>query len=103
MTLLGYILPEEQATAVTSAIEQAFVERNLPFFWTTGKYQILSGEHAGLWFIPADDTILDTPLMGNPPLTPRDEPEFTTIIDSLGGLEARVEIESSSITPPEEP
>jgi hypothetical protein len=57
--------------------------------------------YSGLVFVPCDDQILETPLRGNPPLTPADFPEFAAIIDDLGGLSARVTISPSDIIPTE--
>jgi hypothetical protein len=51
-------------------------------------------------FVPCDDAILSTPLIGNPVQTPVDFPEFTTIIASMGGLDARIDIPAADITPP---
>ena len=101
--MTGYILTEEQADAVLDAIAQAFIVRDLPQFWTPGKNRIHTGDHAGMWIVPADDQICDTPLMGNPPMTPRDFPEFAQLIESLGGLEARQEIDASTLIDPNAP
>lgn len=100
MTLTGYILTEQQADAVLAAIAQAFTSRDLPPYWTPGKYEIFSGEHAGAWFVPASDADLATPLQGNPVQTPRDFPEFAQIVAALGGLEARVELDAAAIVNP---
>jgi hypothetical protein len=94
MTLIGYILEETEANAVLASIEQAFVVRKLPPYWSPFKYQLLSGDSAGKWFVPASDADLSTPLQGNPPQTPRDFSEFGQIIAMLGGIDSRVEIDS---------
>jgi hypothetical protein len=101
MTLTGYILPETAADAVLDAIASAFDVRGLPRFWSPGKYLIHHGDHAGLYFLPADDSICDAPLLGSPVQRPRDFPEFSALVESLGGLESRVEIDSSEILTPE--
>jgi hypothetical protein len=75
----------------------------MPVFWLAGSYPIHSGEHAGKYFIPAGDGILDAPLMGSPVQTPQDFPEFDTLIAMMGGLESRVEIDPSDIASSEEP
>jgi hypothetical protein len=59
---------------------------------------IYSGEYAGMHFIPADDSILSTPLRGNPIQTPQDFPEFASLIEMLGGLDARIDLPTSDIT-----
>jgi hypothetical protein len=51
-----------------------------------------------MYFIPCDDETLSTPLRGNPPLHPTDFPEFQTIIEELGGLDARVDLPPEDIT-----
>jgi hypothetical protein len=101
--MIGYVTTAETAEAVLAAIASAFDARNLPRFWSPGKYLIYSGKHAGKYFIPAGDGILDAPLMGIPVQTPQDFPEFFQIIDALGGLEARFEIDPAIITSPDSP
>jgi hypothetical protein len=101
--MTGYVTTSETADTVIDAIASAFDSRKLPLFWSPGKYLIYSGEHAGLYFIPAGDGILAAPLMGSPVQTPQDFPEFDTLIAMMGGLESRVEIDPSDIASPEEP
>ena len=101
--MIGFVTTQEQATAANAAIAEAQTSRGLPVFWSPGSYPIHSGEHAGKYFIPAGDGILDAPLMGNPIQTPVDFPEFTTIVGAMGGLESRVEIDPFDIASPEEP
>ncbi len=101
--MIGFILTQEQAQAVNDAVAQAQITRGLPVFWLPGKLQIFSGPHAGMWIVPADDQLFDTPLMGTPPQTPRDFPEFSALITSLGGMESRVEIDNADTVPPELP
>jgi hypothetical protein len=101
--MIGYVTTAETAEAVLAAIASAFDARNLPRFWSPGKYLIYSGKHAGKYFIPAGDGILDAPLMGSPVQTPQDFPEFSQIVAALGGLEARVEIDPAIITSPDSP
>ena len=72
-------------------------------FWLAGSIPIQSGEHEGMHFIPCDDSLLSTPLIGNPPQTPVDFPEFQVIVETLGGLESRTDLPASAITPPEQP
>jgi len=101
--MIGFVTTAETAAAVLDAIASAFDARNLPRFWSPGKYLIYSGKHAGKYFIPAGDGILDAPLMGSPIQTPQDFPEFSQIVAALGGLEARVEIDPAIITSPDSP
>jgi len=93
--MIGYITTQEQAEAVNAAIAKAQTDRGFPVFWLAGSIPIQSGEHAGMHVIPCDDSLLTTPLIGNPPQTPVDFPEFATIIDAIGGLEARIELDSA--------
>jgi hypothetical protein len=97
--MIGFITTPDTSAAVTQAIRDAQTSRNLPAFWLLVGMPIYSGKYAGMYFIPADDEILSTPLRGNPILTPKDFPEFNTIIDSLGGLDARIDIPATDIIP----
>lgn len=95
--MTGYILTLEAATAVNTAIADAQTVRGFPVFWLPGKMLIHSGAHAGLWFVPADDLVLSTPLMGSPVQHPHDFPEFAALIESLGGLDARADIDPTDL------
>lgn len=97
--MTGYVTTQETSSTVTQAISDAQTSRNLPVFWLLVGTPIISGEHAGMYFIPADDNILATPLRGNPIQTPRDFPEFSQLIAALGGLDARVEIDPAVFLP----
>ena len=99
--MIGFVTTQEQADAANAAIANAQTSRGMPVFWLAGSYLIYSGEHAGSYFVPCDDAILSTPLIGNPPQTPQDFPEFATIIESMGGLDARIDIPAADITSPE--
>jgi hypothetical protein len=90
--MIGFITDIENADLILEKIKTAQISRNLPAFWSCGAYIVTSGEHDGLAFIPADDVILNTPLMGDPALRPIDFPEYMEIIESLGGLNSRVSI-----------
>ena len=93
--MIGFITDQYTAIQVNEAVANAQVERGLPVFWLPGKYEVFHGEYVGMFFIPCDDETLSTPLRGNPIQTPRDFPEFQTIIEELGGLDARVNISPS--------
>ena len=97
--MIGFIVTPEQADAANAAIAEAQTSRGMPVFWLAGSYPIYSGEHAGSCFVPCDDATLSTPLIGHPPQTPQDFPEFSAIIESMGGLNARIDIDPSTITP----
>jgi hypothetical protein len=51
-------------------------------------------------FIPCDDSLLFTPLIGNSSQTPVDFPEFQVIVGTLGGLEARVDLPNKELVSP---
>jgi len=101
--MIGFVVTPEQAEAANAAIAEAQTSRGMPVFWLAGSYPIYTGEHAGSCFVPCDDATLSTPLIGHPPQTPQDFPEFAVIIDSMGGLDARIDIPASDIAPPEQP
>lgn len=90
--MIGFITTPETSAAVTQAISDAQTSRNLPVFWLIIGMPIHYGDYAGMHFIPADDSILSTPIIGNPVQTPQDFPEFASLIELLGGLEARIDI-----------
>jgi hypothetical protein len=99
--MIGFVVTPEQAQAVNAAIADAQTNRGMPVFWLSGSYPICSGEYAGCYFVPCDDETLSTPLIGHPPQTPQDFPEFATIIESIGGLDARVNLPAADIALPE--
>ena len=99
--MIGFITTPETAVGVTQAIRDAQTSRGLPVFWLLVGMPIYTGEHAGMNFIPADDTILTTPLRGNPVQTPQDFPEFSVLIELLGGLEARINLDPEAVKFPE--
>jgi hypothetical protein len=98
--MIGFVTTQAQAQAANDAVAQAQIDRGLPVFWLVGSSPIYSGGHAGKTFIPCDDALLNTPLIGNPPATPQDFPEFAQIITTLGGLDARVEIDAQDLIDP---
>ena len=98
--MIGFVTSPAQAQAANDAVAQAQTDRGLPVFWLPGSYPIFGGEHAGKTFVPCDDAIMSTPLLGSPVQSPRDFPEFSQIITALGGLDARVEIAPEDIINP---
>jgi hypothetical protein len=99
--MIGFAVTQVKAQEANDSVALAQTSRGLPVFWLPGQYPIIAGMYSGLVFVPCDDQTLDTPLRGNPPLTPADFPEFTQIIDDLGGMSARVTISPSDIIPTE--
>ena len=88
--MIGFLTTSEIIAAVEAGFVAAFDARNVPQYLTLGAFEIQSGEHAGKWFIPFDDSALTQPLYGNRVLT--DFAEFDQLISLLGGMSARVEI-----------
>tara|TARA_R110000868_G_scaffold151595_2_gene376104 strand:+ start:723 stop:1028 length:306 start_codon:yes stop_codon:yes gene_type:complete len=99
--MTGYIVNEATANAILAGIDAAMDSRNLPHYWTVGKYFIHTGEHAGNYFLPFDDVMMATDLHRG--MTPLDFPEALTMVESLGGLEARQELDPAAIIDPNAP
>ena len=99
--MIGFVVTQDQADAANAAIAEAQTSRGISVFWLAGSYPIYTGDHAGSCFVPCNDETLSTPLIGHPPQTPQDFPEFAAIIESIGGLDARIDIPAADITPPE--
>lgn len=95
--MIGFVTTQVAAQQVNDSVAQAQTDRGLSVFWLPGMYEVHHGLYDGLYFIPCDDETMHTPLLGDPPLTPVDFPEFQTIIEELGGLDARVDIPPSDI------
>lgn len=96
--MIGFITSPEVSLIILNGIEEAQTSRGLPVFWSTGSYPIFAGDNAGQVFIPADDDILTTVLHKG--LTPMDFPETQSLIDALGGLEARIDLDPKDIVDP---
>lgn len=96
--MIGFITSIQTATAINDAVSNAQTSRGLPVYWLPGHYPIYTGGHAGQAFIPLDDTMLSTVLHKG--MRPVDFPEFDQLVALLGGLSARVEIDSVCITDP---
>ena len=97
--MLGFITDQATADSIIAQIRQAQEVRNWPYYWSTGSYEIYSGIYVGNIFIPANDTILTTPLRSD--RTPQDFPEYQQLIDLMGGLEARVDIDPADLIDPD--
>jgi hypothetical protein len=95
--MIGFATTKEQADAVNTAIAKAQTDRRSPVFWLAGSIPIQSGIHAGRHFVQCGNNLLSTPLIGSPPQTPVDFPEFQIIVDTLGGLEARIDLDSKDV------
>jgi len=93
--MIGFVTTPETASEVLDAIRDAQLSRGHAHFWTTGSMRIYTGDYAGKTLIPASDEILDTPLRKGQ--TPRDFPEFNLLIETLGGLETRVDVDRQDL------
>ena len=98
--MIGFVTTAETAALVISGIREAQISRGSAYYWTTGAMPIHSGDYEGQTFIPADDALLDTPLHHD--VTPRDFPEFDQLVETLGGLDARVDLPASDIVDPDQ-
>ena len=98
--MVGFITTPATATIVLDGIREAQLSRGTAYYWTTGAMPIHGGDDEGQMFIPADDALLATPLRLG--LTPRDFPEFGILVETLGGLDARVDLPASDIIDPDQ-
>jgi hypothetical protein len=100
--MIGFVTNAALADQILAAIEKEQLDHGLPFYWTVGSYPILSGPHAGKMFLPADDALLATHLRGpkEDKITPASSPKFAALIKSLGGLEARIDLDARDIAGP---
>lgn len=96
--MIGFITDIQTAQAVLDGIRNAQESRGLPYYWTTGSYPIYTGTHAGKVFLPFDDEMMATNLRGG--LTPVDFLEFEQLVGSLGGLDARIDLDPAAIIDP---
>ncbi len=97
--MIGFITSPTVSAAITSAIRDAQTSRGFPIYWLIQGIPILSGTHTGQHFLPASDEMLNTPLRDGSCAV--DFPEFSQLIALLGGLDARVDIDPSTIVAPE--
>ena len=96
--MIGFVTTVKTAAEVLDAIRDAQLSRGHGHFWTTGSMPIYTGDYAGKTLIPASDEILDTPLRKGQ--TPRDFPEFNLLIETLGGLDTRVDVDRQDLVDP---
>tara|TARA_R110002110_G_scaffold391273_1_gene604565 strand:+ start:866 stop:1171 length:306 start_codon:yes stop_codon:yes gene_type:complete len=96
--MIGFVTTPETAPAVMSAVAAVFTERNSAAYWSPGAFLIHTGTHSGQMFIPFADETMDYPLRVD--VTPRDFEETGQIIDLLGGLDARVDVDPAAIVDP---
>jgi len=99
--MIGFITDTQTADNVIDSIRQAQTSRGQHYYWTPGAAPIFTGDSAGKMFIPASDDSLNTPLRKG--LTPKDFPEYNQLVDLLGGLNARVDINPEILIDPNAP
>ncbi len=95
--MIGYITTPEVSAQISAAVREAQISRGIAPYLAIHGFPVTSGEHVGKHFLPFEDSALTTPLHANTRLT--DYPEFTALIAMLGGLDARVSIDPSLVTP----
>lgn len=96
--MIGFVTTSQKAAGILKGIKNAQEGRGKAHYWTTGAYPIYTGEHAGKTFIPFDDTMKNTNLRNG--LKPADFPEFPQLLNALGGLNARVDLDPQAIIDP---
>ena len=100
--ILGFLTDEATAAAISAGVAAAQDGRGVARYLAATAMPVLSGPHARKVFLPFDDGALEQRLHGG--LLLADFPEFAQLAAILGGLDARVEIDSLHITSPvEEP
>jgi len=97
--MIGFIVTPTIATAVLDGIATAQTSRGLSPYWTCGSYEVFTGTHAGKRFLPFDEQMMATVLREE--ATPMDFSETTQLLALLGGLDARVELDASTIIDPD--
>lgn len=97
--MTGYIVTTDQRDAIAAALDAAQEERGRKYLHL-GAMRIYSGANKGKHFIGLADKDLTQKLGG---IALVEYPEFQDIIASLGGLDARVEIDPSILIAPNAP
>jgi hypothetical protein len=95
----GYILTRPQAEEVVAAVAGAWIAAGESVGWLPGIHPIHSGPHAGAVMLTCADSDLATIYGRYGMIT--DHELFAELIASLGGLDARVEIDAADITSPD--
>ena len=101
MTIKGYATDSDTAAAISASVGLACDARGLPRFIGITPMPIYAGTHKGKMFLPLADSSLEQVLWRG--IKMKDFPEFQQIIDTLGGLSARVTIQASSLIDPNAP
>ena len=95
----GYILTRPQAEEVVAAVAGAWIAAGESVGWLPGIHLVHSGTHAGAVILTCADSDLLT-IYGRYGLL-TDHELFAGLIASLGGLDARVEIDAADIISPD--
>jgi hypothetical protein len=99
MTIQGFVTDQATADSISAAVQAACDTRGVARFIAMHGRMIHSGQYAGQVFLPLADSDLAQVMYRGQCLP--DFPEFTELIATLGGLDARVEIQSSDILDPD--
>lgn len=96
MKLTGYIVDEATRDTLSAALDSAQESRGRKYLHLGAAF-IHKGANAGKYFIGLADSDLTQKVAG---IMLKDYTEFQDIIASLGGLDARVEIDSAGLIDP---
>ena len=97
--MTGYIVTTQKRNAIAAALDAAQESHGRKFLHL-GAMRIYAGADAGKYFIGLSNKDLTQKLGG---IQLAQYPEFQQIITSLGGLDARAEIDSSNLIDPNAP
>lgn len=97
--ILGFLTDEQTAAAIAAGVDAAQDARGVARYLAASAMPVLSGPHAGSIFLPFDDAALDQVMHRGMHLG--DFPEFAQLVDMIGGLNARVEIDPQHIRLPD--
>lgn len=99
MKLTGYIVDETTRDTLAAALDSAQESRGRKYLHLGAAY-IHAGSSAGNYFIGLSDKDLTQKMAGT---MLKDYPEFQDIIEWLGGLSARVQLDSANLIDPNAP
>ena len=93
--MIGFITNQEAALEITNAISEAQTSRGHDVSWIIVGIPIISGEHSGKVFIPCDDDVLNCNIRDG--LNVRNFPEFDQLVQILGGLDNRINVNEDDL------
>lgn len=99
--MIGFVLTTEQKEQAEAAFLAAQLNHVKSRMYDLGACWVYIGDHAGLWFVPFSDAALTRKIIRDK--TFQDFPEFADMIESLGGLNARVNVNEQDLIDPDAP